>query len=333
MTQEHIALERLDEHLVHRFVSEHIPQCQCLSPASRVVSNLRAAALRFIAVGRRAGLMPPTIAEFAPPLTAELDAFNEYLEGSRGLAATTRARRRQIVADFLVWRFRDDAPDPTRLRVCDVHGFLLERLGACAPGKAAVISGALRSYLRFCALRGQAVEALLAAVPTVAQWPLDRLPQVLSDALIASVECTFNRSTAGGLRDYALFRLMLDLGLRVSEVVSIQLQDIDWRAGTLRVATRKTHRVGTLPLSQAVANTIAQYLCEARPTTTQRTLFVRKTAPIEVPHHAACGSRRDAPGLCALWSCRAGGQDPRAAPHRRQSHVARGNSVKPRNLS
>jgi site-specific recombinase XerD len=283
MTQERIALSQLDERLLGHFISEHVPQCRCPPPATRVISNVRAAGRRFILTLRRNGLLPSPADRFSPSMVAELGAFDAHLEDTRGLSFATRAPRLRIVADFLTWRFCDGALSLDRLEASDVHGFVIERLSASSTGKAAVITSALRSYLRFCALRGQSVDSLLAAVPAVAQWPLDRLPQVLGDALIEEVEQTFDLSTAGGLRDHAMFRLMLDLGLRVSEVVGLKLQDIDWRAGTLRVSNSKCHRVDLLPLGWETANAIITYLRQARPQTTHRTLFVRKTAPVDIP--------------------------------------------------
>ena len=283
MTQERIALVQFDEQLVSRFIDEHVPQCHCPPHVSRVVSNLRAAGRRFIVVSRRSGLLPPRGRRFPPSMATELGAFDDYLDAIRGLSTATRTPRLRIVADFLMWCFGDGALSPAGLVVSDVHGFVIERLSSSATGKAAAVTSALRSYLRFRALLGQSVDNLLAAVPTVAQWPLDRLPQVLSDALIKDVERTFDLSTAGGMRDHAMFRLMLDLGLRVSEVVGIQLEDIDWRACTLRVTGSKERRVAELPLGRDVANAIIKYLREARPKATHRALFVRKTAPVDIP--------------------------------------------------
>lgn len=283
MTQERIALAQFDERLVSQFIDEHLPQCHCPPHATRVISNLRAAGRRFIVVSHRSGLLPPPGARFPPAMAAELGAFDDYLDGTRGLAAATRAPRLRIVADFMVWCFGDGALNPAGLVVSDVHGFVIKRLSASSAGKAAAITSALRSYLRFRALLGQSVDDLLAAVPAVAQWPLDRLPQVLSDALIKDVERTFDLSTAGGMRDHAMFRLMLDLGLRVSEVVGIQLEDIDWRACTLRVTASKGRRVAVLPLGRGVADAIIKYLRDVRPKTTHRALFVRKTAPVDIP--------------------------------------------------
>jgi len=283
MTQERIALTQFDERLLSRFIVEHVPQCQCSPQATRTISSLGAAGRRFILVSRRNGFLPAPADRFRPSMLAELGAFDEHLDGTRGLSIATRTPRLRIVADFLAWRFGDGVLSPAGLVPSDVHRFLIERLSKSSAGKAAVVTGALRSYLRFCALLGQPVDHLLAAVPAVAQWPLDRLPQVLDDALIDDVERTFDLSTSGGMRDHAMFRLMLDLGLRVSEVVAIQLEDIDWRGCTLRVTASKGRRVAVLPLGRGVADAIIKYLCDARPKTTHRALFVRKTAPIDIP--------------------------------------------------
>jgi integrase/recombinase XerD len=44
-----------------------------------------------------------------------------------------------------------------------------------------------------------------------------------------------SEDTIGPLRRYAMLLLMARLGLRASEVIAIQLDDIDWRAGELLV--------------------------------------------------------------------------------------------------
>ena len=46
------------------------------------------------------------------------------------------------------------------------------------------------------------------------------------------------RQPQHGARDYAMLLLMARLGLRAPDVIAIQLDDIDWRAGELLVAAR-----------------------------------------------------------------------------------------------
>jgi integrase len=52
----------------------------------------------------------------------------------------------------------------------------------------------------------------------------------------------FDRTTATGRRDYSMARCLVDLGLRASEVASLQLDDVNWREGTVRIAKSKSKR-------------------------------------------------------------------------------------------
>jgi site-specific recombinase XerD len=105
------------------------------------------------------------------------------------------------------------------------------------------------------------------------------LPQVLSEAEITRLLNAFDRNTATGKRDYAIARCLLDLGLRRTEVARVQLEDVDWRAGTLNIHT-KGKRIDVLPLPEACGRAITAYLRNGRPQTTRRELFVRHRPPI-----------------------------------------------------
>jgi site-specific recombinase XerD len=71
---------------------------------------------------------------------------------------------------------------------------------------------------------------------------------------------------------------MARLGLRAPEVIAIQLDDIDWRAGELLVRG-KGQRHDRLPIPPDVGEAISKYLREGRTSATTRTLFVTHRAP------------------------------------------------------
>jgi integrase len=73
---------------------------------------------------------------------------------------------------------------------------------------------------------------------------------------------------------------MAAYGLRRSEVVSLTLDDIDWRSGILQVRQRKTRQHLTLPLTDEVGNCLQRYLRNARPPTPHRALFLRLLPPV-----------------------------------------------------
>jgi integrase len=74
--------------------------------------------------------------------------------------------------------------------------------------------------------------------------------------------------------------LMSTYGLGAGEIICLQLQDIDWSAGTLKAVRPKTGVAFTLPLLPAVARALARYLRDGRPPRTPtRHLFIRMKMP------------------------------------------------------
>jgi integrase/recombinase XerD len=146
-----------------------------------------------------------------------------------------------------------------------------------------VIAGAIRYYLRFRSVSGDRVQRLVDAVPSVAHWRLATLPDFLSEREIQQLLESFGQLSSSGKRAYAMVRCLTDLGLRASEVVQLHLDDIDWRASTIRLTANKSRRVDILPLPSEMGRAIADYLRTERPQTTNRSLFVRHVAPLDKP--------------------------------------------------
>ena len=84
-----------------------------------------------------------------------------------------------------------------------------------------------------------------------------------------------------------MVRCAVDLGLRTNEVARLNLDDIDWSAGTIRIGPSKSRRVDVLPLPQATGGAIAAYLRSERPRTANRRVFVRHRAPVDKPISSA----------------------------------------------
>jgi site-specific recombinase XerD len=68
------------------------------------------------------------------------------------------------------------------------------------------------------------------------------------------------------------------LGLRCNEVAALQLDDIDWTAGQVRIRG-KGPRMENLPLPTDVGEAIVAYLQDGRPACVDRRLFIRSCAP------------------------------------------------------
>jgi integrase/recombinase XerD len=116
------------------------------------------------------------------------------------------------------------------------------------------------------------------SVPTVADWRLSILPKYLTPEQVERVLKACNRGTASGRRDYAILLLLARLGLRAGEVVALQLDDINWRAGEIIVRGKGLFH-DRMPLPPDVGEALTSYLRRGRPACPTRRVFVCMKAP------------------------------------------------------
>ena len=114
-----------------------------------------------------------------------------------------------------------------------------------APGmnkkRAKLMTTALRSFLHYMRYRDEGMPDLVGAVPVVANWSMDTVPRAISADQVHRLLTSIDRTTSVGRRDYAILLLLARLGLRLSEVAYLELDDIDWRSATLNACTQGRH--------------------------------------------------------------------------------------------
>jgi site-specific recombinase XerD len=137
---------------------------------------------------------------------------------------------------------------------------------------------ALRSFFRFLLLSAKIQVDLAACVPTVADWRLSSVPKYLAEEEIQRLLDACDRSMSTGRRDYAVLLLLARLGLRAGEVVALEIDDINWRAGEMMVRGKGLIH-DRLPLLTEVGEALATYLRTARPRTRTCRVFIRMKAP------------------------------------------------------
>ena len=257
------------------FVEVHLPRCACPYPVQRSRHQILAALQHLHTVLTDAGVQPedPRV----DPIDVELRRFDEHMRQAKGLAEGTRHRRLTIVRT-LICHTASVTPTADELR----H-FIAQEISRVSPASAGSLATALRGYMRFRAFEGDRVEHLLPVIASPACWRLAPLPQTLSRAEVAQLLDAFPPELPSRLRSYAIVRCLVDLGLRSREVISLDLDDIDWAAGILRIVKCKSRRVDVMPLPHATGSAIAAYLRSERPQTANRRVFVRHVAPADEP--------------------------------------------------
>jgi site-specific recombinase XerD len=291
------------EKAVARFLADHLPGCSCPGPVQRHKVTMRSALAHLLRFMRAGGLIQAEESRWPSEIDNELTTFTNHLRHVCGLADNTVISRRQWVGRFLTHQFPHGGINVAALGPNDIHGFVKACCVGCQPGTAGVVCVCLRSYLRFRSLQnGDTVDRLLAAVPTIAKWPLASLPKHLLSEEADRWLNAFDRNDNQGKRDYAMARCLADLGLRCCEVAALRLDDIQWTAGTISIGAGKSRRSDVLPLPAATGHAIADYLQTGRPQSKSRQLFVPHRAPFG---EAVCpglvrGAMRRAADRCGL---------------------------------
>ena len=227
------------------------------------------------------GVAPPPPLPLLPagPVEELLHRYRGYLTSERGLGDRTAANYLDAVRPFLEGRLSAQGLELGRLSAAEVTEFVAASLPRQTRSKAKGTVTALRSLLGFLHLEGITERPLGAAVPSVAGWQLAGLPRGLEPDQVQSLLDSCDRDTAKGRRDFAVLTALVRLGLRAGEVATLELGDIDWRAGEI-IVRGKGDRDERLPLPADVGEAIAAYLREGRPATAQdRAVFVRAIAP------------------------------------------------------
>lgn len=241
-----------------------------------------AALQHLLAFLRSQNAIPEEIkAEYNPsPVEQHVLAYERYLQDVRALSLQTIINYRPVVRDFLNFlRFSGGEVSLAQLRAVDVIDFVQRKVSRLNMRRAKIMTTALRSFLSYARYRGDITSDLVEAVPVVANWSLSSIPRAIGRDEVTRLLASIDRDTRVGCRDYAMILALARLGLRSSEVVSLELDDIDWVAGQIRVRGKNGQR-NDLPLPADVGEAIADYLRKSRPRNASRHVFLRDKAPI-----------------------------------------------------
>ncbi|MBI4259177.1 MAG: site-specific tyrosine recombinase XerD [Actinobacteria bacterium] len=198
-----------------------------------------------------------------------MERFLDHLTVERGLSPhTISAYRRDLAryAAFLAGRGVGDLAACPEGTVAEYVRWLSGT--TYEPGKRYTTSSvargvaAVRSLHRFLVREGEAPADPTAGLvrPRVPR----RLPRPLSVEEVGRVLASPGDDTIAGLRDRAVLETLYGAGLRVSELVAMDVDDVDLEEGSVRVVG-KGDKERVVPIGRYAREAIAAYLTRARP--------------------------------------------------------------------
>jgi integrase/recombinase XerC len=201
--------------------------------------------------------------------------FTEYLDIERGASINTRLAYQRDLEQFAMFLSSRGLSSvmgadvlPTSVREGDVTAYMAGLFGRCAKTTIARKLSAIKSFYKYLQ-RVEVVEknpAELVSAPKIGKI----LPTVLSvEEAKALVEAPVTQTVEPAkidrrlvmtiLRDKAVMELLYSSGMRVSELVGINLQVCDLRAGTVKV-TGKGVKERLCIIGEVAASAIKDYL-------------------------------------------------------------------------
>ena len=200
-------------------------------------------------------------------MLAEIDTFINYLAVERGLSTHTQAAYRNDLSALATFLTRKDDPSPSWNAIEErvIRGFLddLDNRGYALSTKSRKIASA-KSFFNF-----------LKTEEVIRNNPMDEvrqprsgqvLPKTLSiDEVDQLLNPNARMNSTEEVRDGAMVELMYAAGLRVSELVGLNIRDVDLDIGTVRTLG-KGSKERIIPIYDTAIQSIGEYIAFTRPT-------------------------------------------------------------------
>ena len=192
----------------------------------------------------------------------EIAAFLEYLAGTRGSSQNTVAAYRNDLTQLAHFMASERAKGILSSQEELLMGYLVNIKGrGYSPATAARKIASARSFFKYLVASGKLKENPVRNImsPQVSKKP----PRVLTQAEYARlVAVPQSLSTPEARRDVVMLEVLYATGLRASEIVSLQLRDIDLDQSTLYCRLGHSHRQIRLPAE--VVRLLRDYVADGR---------------------------------------------------------------------
>ncbi len=104
-----------------------------------------------------------------------------------------------------------------------------------------------------------------------------KLPNYLSESEVIILLKTPDISTDIGLRDKAMLELLYASGLRVSELINLSLNDVNFKQGVVRIVSGKGGKSRLVPMAETSQTWMQKYINSARHNAKTDVIFISKS--------------------------------------------------------
>lgn len=196
-------------------------------------------------------------------ISVEIERFLDALWMERGLSDNTLAAYRNDLTRFSVWLAGHSTGNLLKAKREDLLAYLAQRTAAGAsPRSSARLLSTLRRFYRYQVREGAIEDDPSARIdaPKLGR----KLPETLTEEEVTRLLSAPDESKPLGVRDRAMLEVLYATGLRVTELVSLRLDQCNLRQGVVRIVG-KGNKERLVPLGENAIEWLSRYLQEIRP--------------------------------------------------------------------
>lgn len=227
--------------------------------------------------------------EIDPAYAEILNDFIVYSTKFKGITAESAKYESQHIKAFLLYMGKVTYQSLSQLEAHDIRDYVCSSFKDLKTSSIGLYVTSLRNFFRFLEYKGYSINESLFKLPLApADWAKGKVPVILTKDEEERLRNHHPVNTKNDLRNRLIILLMLDLGLRCTEVANLRVTDISWRKGTIRLHNTKNEHDRDLPLPSTLANMIEEYILSERPKTDVEMLFTRKYLQNYLPMNIGC---------------------------------------------
>lgn len=198
------------------------------------------------------------------PLNPEIDEFIAFLAMERGLSENYQLSNRASLETLAGWlHSQHHLENWAQVTLAHLTEYLAERKRhGLAPASLKLVIVAVKIFYRRLAQLGT-VPRDVAETLALPRLPRE-LPEHLNEPQIAQLLESVETRHPLGLRDRAMLELLYASGLRIGELVTARLENLDLEAGFIRV-TGKGAKTRLVPVGGSAREALRAYLERERP--------------------------------------------------------------------
>jgi integrase len=203
--------------------------------------------------------------------------YFEYKRSMR-LNDKTLAKQAWYLHHFLQYLNGHNILTPLQISPLEIMNYSASLLPNHAGAKHMTLT-MIRRFLRYLYDLGKTRTDLSLVVPRDSYKKQPKLPSTYTRNEVSKILESVDRSTAIGKRDYAVLMLAARLGMRASDISSLEFWNILWATNTISFKQFKTGETVELPLPAEVGEAIIDYIQYARPASESHFVFLYNKFP------------------------------------------------------